>query len=128
MNSTCGGDHYSMGHILIWTLVAGSMDTLPRAILIKKGADPPLLLIFAGFCRRSDRIRFLEREATQQVMFAGILYYDGQGFPVPSKENVHEIFQLNGASIYVIKGTMHEGNLADYFRARRRPTSQSRES
>jgi len=60
----------------------------------------------------------LEREATLEVMFAGILYYDGQSFLVPAKNNVHELSQLNGASICVIKGTTHEAKLAEYFRER----------
>ena len=34
--------------LLIWTLVVGTMDNFLRPILIKKGADLPLLLIFAG--------------------------------------------------------------------------------
>lgn len=34
--------------LLVWTLVVGSLDNILRPILIKKGADLPLLLIFAG--------------------------------------------------------------------------------
>ena len=34
--------------LLIWTIVVGSLDNILRPILIKKGADLPLLLIFAG--------------------------------------------------------------------------------
>jgi predicted PurR-regulated permease PerM len=34
--------------LLVWTLVVGSMDNVLRPILIKKGADLPLLLIFIG--------------------------------------------------------------------------------
>lgn len=34
--------------LLIWGLVVGTMDNFLRPILIKKGADLPLLLIFAG--------------------------------------------------------------------------------
>ena len=34
--------------LLVWTLVVGTMDNFLRPILIKKGADLPLLLIFAG--------------------------------------------------------------------------------
>jgi general L-amino acid transport system substrate-binding protein len=60
----------------------------------------------------------LEREATLAVMFAGILYYDGQSFLVSAKNNVQDISRLNGASICVVKGTTHESNLADYFRSR----------
>ena len=34
--------------LLIWTLVVGTMDNFLRPVLIKKGADLPLLLIFSG--------------------------------------------------------------------------------
>jgi predicted PurR-regulated permease PerM len=34
--------------LLVWTVIVGSMDNVLRPILIKKGADLPLLLIFAG--------------------------------------------------------------------------------
>jgi predicted PurR-regulated permease PerM len=34
--------------LLVWTIVAGTMDNFVRPILIKKGADLPLLLVFAG--------------------------------------------------------------------------------
>lgn len=34
--------------MVVWTLVVGTMDNFIRPILIKKGADLPLVLIFAG--------------------------------------------------------------------------------
>jgi predicted PurR-regulated permease PerM len=34
--------------MLVWTILAGTMDNFLRPILIKRGADLPLLLIFAG--------------------------------------------------------------------------------
>jgi predicted PurR-regulated permease PerM len=34
--------------LLVWTILAGTMDNFLRPILIRKGADLPLLLIFAG--------------------------------------------------------------------------------
>ena len=34
--------------LLIWTVLVGAMDNVLRPILIKRGADLPLLLIFAG--------------------------------------------------------------------------------
>lgn len=43
-----------MGHtgwfiaLLIWTVVVGSLDNILRPMLIKRGADLPMLLIFAG--------------------------------------------------------------------------------
>ena len=60
----------------------------------------------------------LEREARLEVMFAGILVFDGQGFLVSAKTKEHDLSQLNGATICVVKGTTHERNLADVFRGR----------
>ena len=34
--------------LLVWTIVGGTMDNFLRPILIRKGADLPLLLVFAG--------------------------------------------------------------------------------
>jgi predicted PurR-regulated permease PerM len=34
--------------LLVWTVIVGTMDNVVRPILIRKGADLPLLLIFAG--------------------------------------------------------------------------------
>ena len=34
--------------LLLWTLVVGTMDNFLRPILIRRGADLPLLLIFIG--------------------------------------------------------------------------------
>lgn len=34
--------------LLVWTIVVGSLDNILRPVLIKRGADLPLLLIFAG--------------------------------------------------------------------------------
>lgn len=57
----------------------------------------------------------LEREAVLGVLFTGILYYDGQGFLVSKSSGVQELAQLNGASVCVVKGTTHEGNLRQIF-------------
>lgn len=42
------GDHLWATVLLVFTIVAGTMDNVLRPILIKRGADLPLLLIFAG--------------------------------------------------------------------------------
>lgn len=60
----------------------------------------------------------LEREARLEVMFAGILYFDGQSLLVSAQKGAQELSQLNGASICVVKGTTHERNLFDHFRVR----------
>jgi predicted PurR-regulated permease PerM len=42
------GDHGWATFLLIWSLIVATLDNFLRPILIKKGADLPLLLIFAG--------------------------------------------------------------------------------
>src|SRR6476619_6157414 len=49
--------------------------------------------------------------------FAGVTYYDGQGFLVRKALKVNSALELNGASICTQTGTTNELNLADYFRA-----------
>jgi len=61
----------------------------------------------------------LDREAGLRVQFAGILFYDGQGFMVPEGGHVKSVAQLGGATVCVEKGTTHERNLADYAAAHR---------
>jgi general L-amino acid transport system substrate-binding protein len=59
----------------------------------------------------------LGREASLGFMFAGINFYDGQGFMVKRDSGVTSARQLNGATVCVQPGTTTELNLADYFRA-----------
>jgi len=42
------GENFWGAILIVWTIIAGTMDNLIRPVLIKKGADLPLLLIFAG--------------------------------------------------------------------------------
>lgn len=42
------GDHGWATFLLIWSIVVATLDNFLRPVLIKKGADLPLLLIFAG--------------------------------------------------------------------------------
>ncbi len=42
------GAHLAGTLLLVWTVVVGTLDNFLRPYLIKKGADLPLLLIFAG--------------------------------------------------------------------------------
>ena len=60
----------------------------------------------------------LGREVGLGVQFAGVLYYDGQGFMVRHKSGIGKIDQLNGATICVEAETTSEENLKDYFQAR----------
>jgi general L-amino acid transport system substrate-binding protein len=57
------------------------------------------------------------RDATQNIIFTAVNYYDGQGFMVRKSLKVNSALELNGASICTQTGTTTELNLADYFRA-----------
>ena len=50
-------------------------------------------------------------------VFAGIMYYDGQGFIVKKSLGLKSAKELKGATICVQTGTTTELNLADYFRS-----------
>ena len=56
----------------------------------------------------------MAREATLNVQFPAILYFDGQGFMVPKAAKIAKLADLNGATVCVEKGTTHIDNLAEY--------------
>lgn len=58
----------------------------------------------------------MSREADLGLMWAGVNYYDGQGFMV-RKKLVTSALELSQATICVQQGTTTELNLADFFRA-----------
>ena len=59
----------------------------------------------------------LTRDASLGLHFAGVTYYDGQGFMVPVKNKIKSAKQLKGATVCVQSGTTTEKNLTDYSRA-----------
>src|SRR3990172_6010070 len=59
----------------------------------------------------------MSRDSSLGVSFAGVNYYDGQGFMVKKSLNVKSAKQLNGATVCIQTGTTTELNLADFFRA-----------
>jgi general L-amino acid transport system substrate-binding protein len=61
----------------------------------------------------------LSRDTSLGFNFAGVNYYDGQGFMINSKNlpGINSALQLSGAAVCVQTGTTTELNLADYFRA-----------
>ncbi|HEY5789951.1 MAG TPA: amino acid ABC transporter substrate-binding protein [Gammaproteobacteria bacterium] len=59
----------------------------------------------------------LTRDSNLGLNFAGVTYYDGQGFMVSKNLGVKSAKELNGASVCIQAGTTTELNLADYFRA-----------
>lgn len=58
----------------------------------------------------------LTRDASLGLNFAGVNYYDGQGFLVSTDLGVTSALELDGAAVCVQSGTTTELNLADYFR------------
>ncbi len=59
----------------------------------------------------------MSRDTSLGLLFAGVTYYDGQGFMVPTKLGVKSALELGGASVCTQTGTTTELNLADYFKA-----------
>lgn len=57
----------------------------------------------------------LTRDASLGLNFAGVNYYDGQGFMVQKALGVNSALELSGATVCVQAGTTTELNLADYF-------------
>jgi general L-amino acid transport system substrate-binding protein len=60
----------------------------------------------------------LTRDASLGLNFAGVNYYDGQGFLVNKGIGVDDATQLDGATVCIQAGTTTELNLSDYFRAK----------
>ncbi|KAA1174893.1 amino acid ABC transporter substrate-binding protein [Marinobacter salinexigens] len=60
----------------------------------------------------------LTRDVSLGLNFAGVNYYDGQGFLVSKDIGVNDAAELDGATVCIQAGTTTELNLADYFRAK----------
>ncbi len=59
----------------------------------------------------------ITRDSSLGLTFAGVNFYDGQGFMVKKSLGVKSAKELKGASVCVQTGTTTELNLADFFRA-----------
>jgi len=57
------------------------------------------------------------RDTSLGLNFAGVNYYDGQGFMVHKSLGIKSALELDGASVCLQAGTTTELNLADYFRS-----------
>ncbi len=57
----------------------------------------------------------LGREADLGIVFAGVTYYDGQGFMVKRANGKLSALELDGASVCVQTGTTTEPNFIDFF-------------
>ncbi|MBD8889943.1 amino acid ABC transporter substrate-binding protein [Roseibium litorale] len=63
----------------------------------------------------------LSRDTSLGLNFAGVNYYDGQGFMVRKDLGVSSALELSGASVCTQTGTTTELNIADYFRSNNMP-------
>lgn len=59
----------------------------------------------------------MHRDTALGLNFAGVNYYDGQGFLVKKELGVSSAKELDGATVCIQAGTTSELNLSDYFRA-----------
>jgi len=60
----------------------------------------------------------MTRDVSEGVAFAGVNYYDGQGFLVRRSLNLTSATELNGARVCVQGSSTSQLNLADWFRVR----------
>ena len=63
----------------------------------------------------------MSREISLGLMFAGVAYYDGQGFLLRREAGIDTALQLGGKTVCTQTGTTTELNLSDYFRAKDMP-------
>jgi general L-amino acid transport system substrate-binding protein len=58
----------------------------------------------------------LDRDSKMGLNFAGVIYYDGQGFMIRKSMKINSALELSGATVCTQTGTTTELNVADYFR------------
>jgi general L-amino acid transport system substrate-binding protein len=61
----------------------------------------------------------LSRDTELGARFAGVLFYDGQGFLTRRGNAVASVLELSGASVCALPGPMGEQGVADFFNAQR---------
>lgn len=104
---------------------------LCRAVATAVLGDPsaveivPLTAAERGPALQTGEVDLLSRNVTwtssrdaQWGNFTVVMFYDGQGFMVPTALGVTTIEELDGATVCVTSGTTTELNLADAFRQR----------
>src|SRR5215470_1421983 len=60
----------------------------------------------------------ISRETSLGLLFAGVSYYDGQGFLLRREDGIDTALELGGKTVCTQTGTTTELNLSDYFRAK----------
>ncbi|KAA6182578.1 amino acid ABC transporter substrate-binding protein [Thiohalocapsa marina] len=62
-----------------------------------------------------------ERDIAHGISFAGILYFDGQGFMVPRQSGLMSTLELGGATVCAVSETTSADNVRRYFTRHRMP-------
>lgn len=57
----------------------------------------------------------MSREVLLNARFAGVLFYDAQGFMVGASSGIKTAAALKGSTVCVVKGTTHVEQMIDYF-------------
>jgi general L-amino acid transport system substrate-binding protein len=111
-----------------WTGMDADFCRAVAAAALGDGEKVDFVPLFASArfpALKSNQIDLLVRNTTQTLgrevnigtHFVGILYYDGQSFMVPAGSRVHQVRDLEGASICMVKESSHVVHLADHFKA-----------
>ena len=61
----------------------------------------------------------MTRDTALGLNFAGVTYYDGQGFMVRKKLGIASVLELSGSTICTQSGTTTEMNVGDYFNTKK---------
>lgn len=101
-------------------LAAAVLGSPERVAFIPLTNDMRLAALKAGqvdLLSRNTSWTF-SRDAGEGVDFAGVSYYDGQGFLAPRDLSLQSASELSGAKICVQSGSTSELNLRDWFKTR----------
>ena len=63
----------------------------------------------------------MTRDTALGLNFAGVTYYDGQGFMVRKKLGISSVLELSGSTICTQAGTTTEMNITDFFNSKNMP-------
>lgn len=101
-------------------LAAAVVGSPQRVVFVPLTNDARIAALKAGqvdVLSRNTSWTF-SRDAGEGVDFAGVSYYDGQGFLAPRDLELQSASELSGAKVCVQSGSTSELNLRDWFSAR----------
>ena len=104
-------------------LAAAIFDDPAKTTIIKLPARERLSPLMGGWVDvlASSASWTLSRDAAQRALYAGVSFYDGQGFMVRRARSFASAQDLSGVSVCVQSASPQELALADFFHARNAP-------